>query len=81
MLRDQCRLETLVEGLELVEVVLTEGIRGAQREADAVEAQGIVGSDALQKVQGLAPGAEVVLAVAFDPSNRRSSFEDPPIMD
>ena len=75
MLGDEIGLQARDQRLDAREMGAVERAVGPERQADAMQAQRVVGAGGLEKGQR-PPAAEIVLAVHFEPADRRPALED-----
>ena len=75
VLRDHERLETVDELLQPVQVVPGRRLAGAERHADPVQGEGILGADRLQVAKRRPSLEHVVLGVDLEPAEVRPGLE------
>ena len=75
MFGDEIGLQPRDQRLDARQMGAVERAVGPEREADAMQAQRVVGAGSLEKGQR-PPAAEIVLAVNFEPADRRPALED-----
>src|SRR5581483_9232775 len=80
MIRHQHRLDLIDQLLELLQVVLRNTVRRAERETDSMQAQGIDLARLLEDVQRLTAARKVVLTVHLQPTHWGALIEQPSIV-
>jgi len=80
MIGHEHRLEASCERFQPDKVLVAHAVRGAERQADAVQAQRINLADALEEMQRLPAAPEEIFAVNFQPADVGASFEDLTVM-
>ena len=80
MLGYQQRIKARDEALQFGKMALAQAIGRAEGEADAVQAERVIAPYMLEHVQVVAAGAEVILAMYFQPADARTFFEEMAVM-
>jgi hypothetical protein len=75
MFGDEIGLQPRDQRLDARQMGAVERAVGPEREADAMQAQRVVGAGSLEKGQR-PPAAEIVLAVNFEPADRRPALDE-----